>query len=410
MRQKNNSIFLDRIFFLTGNNIDLKSYNPIVNIPEKYYLLFKNRQKYFSSTLHEVANFVDIILSRKEEYGNINLDKWDRFNRNKSFLVLNRLDQSPIIDELIFDVIKQLKLKIRNIWPKGKMAAVCLTHDVDSFDGTSYLWLRKLSWLSKSCSSLLRLKMGESKNWLKKIERWHKVKKDPIFAFDRWMELEAKYDFRSTFFFMSLKKTLSKEGRRYSYKDPRVARVMKELNKGDWEVGLHAAAYDHLGLNYLKEQKHNLEDKLDEEILGCRQHYIRVRFPKTWILYEKAGFKYSSNMGWTSNFNGFRAGTCFPYLPIKENDKIKLWEIPFQLMDSSVIENPDAYIKLFLDYLDKVKKVNGCLVIDFHQEHFDEEEAPGVNVTYKEILNILSNDEEVLVAKLKDIYKYLNSL
>ena len=99
-----------------------------------------------SIDLNEVASFVHNILSRKKEYGDTHLDKYGRFDHDKSFLVQNGLDQSPIIDELILDVIDQLGLKIRNIWPEGKKAAVCLTHDVDAIDGFSYFWLRKMNW------------------------------------------------------------------------------------------------------------------------------------------------------------------------------------------------------------------------------------------------------------------------
>ncbi len=85
----------------------------------------------------------------------------------------------------------------------------------------------------------------------------------------------------------------------------------------------------------LKEQKQRLEDVIKKEMLGCRHHYLRVRFPESWKLYAQTGFKYSSNMGWGSGCQGFRAGTCLPYYPLKE---YSLLEIPFQLMDTNPID------------------------------------------------------------------------
>lgn len=406
------SIFLDRIYLLTGIKLNLDCNDKLITIPKKYCFLFQSREKEERIPLKEVITVVDNVLSRREEYGDVRLDKWGRFNHNYSFLVKNKSDQSPIIDELILDVIYQLGLENRIIWPENKKAAVCLTHDVDSFDGTSYLWLRKAFWLATSLKNFFKCRFDESKNWLQKINRWNNITKDPIFAFDRWMELEDDYGFRSTFYFMALKHTLSKEGRLYSYKDPKFRKVLKELSDGDWEIGLHGAYYSHLKWEYLKEQKRHLEEILNDEVLGCRHHFLRVRYPKSWLIYEKAGFKYCSNVGWDSGENGFRAGTCFPYQPIcgENNEKIELWEIPFQLMDSNKIENPDAYINLFLNYLEKVKKVGGCLVLNFHQEHFDENEAPGVNVTYKKILNILSEDNQIFVTTMNDLYHYMSNL
>ncbi len=53
-----------------------------------------------NKSLNEVARLVHKILSREEEYGDTNLDKWGRFDHDKSFLVQNELDESPVIDEL----------------------------------------------------------------------------------------------------------------------------------------------------------------------------------------------------------------------------------------------------------------------------------------------------------------------
>ena len=416
MKPKNirndNSIFLDRIYLLTGIKLNLDYKDKLITIPEKYYSLFPTKKKNEIVLLKEISTVVDNILSRKEEYGDVQLNNWRRFNHNENFLVQNKFDQSPIIDELILDVINQLGLKCRNIWPENKKAVVCLTHDVDSFDGTSYLWLRKAFWLAMSLKCLFKRRFSESKGWLKKVKRWSNITKDPIFAFDNWMELEDGFGFRSTFYFMALEHTLSKEGRLYSFKNPNVRKVLKELNNGGWEIGLHGAYYKHLNLNYLKEQKRRLEDALNDEVFGCRHHFLRVRYPESWLLYEKTGFKYSSNVGWDAGENGFRAGTCLPYQPSygKNNEKIELWEIPFQLMDSKKIENPDAYLNLFLDYLEKVKKVGGCLVIDFHQEHFDEDEAPGVIITYKKILHILSEDNQVFVTTMNNLYQHMFNL
>ena len=88
----------------------------------------------------------------------------------------------------------------------------------------------------------------------------------------------------------------------------------------------------------------------------------------------------------------------------------ELIEIPFQLMDSSSIKEPENYHELFLDYLKKIKNVGGCLVIDFHQEYFDEMESPGNNSAYKMIIETLSKDQELWVAPLKDVYTHFHSL
>jgi peptidoglycan/xylan/chitin deacetylase (PgdA/CDA1 family) len=398
----------NQIQLLTGkkNYEEAHAHTFFIQTKNKYYRLFLDKCRGNNITLNDIADCVHNSLLRKEEHGDSNLDKWGRFDHDQSNLVRNGFDQSPIIDELILDVIKQLGLNVSNFWPQGKRAAVCLTHDVDSFDGRSYLILRKFWWLFNALVSGGKGQINTSQKYFAKIKRWGPRSYDPIYAFDNWMRLEDKYGFRSTFFFMAIRRALSIEGRRYSYKNPKVREVIQRLEKNGWEIGLHAGSHNPLDLSYLQKQKRCLEDILEKEIVGCRQHYLRVKYPESWILYIKAGFKYASNMGWSSGHNGFRAGTCHPYKPI---DLKNFYEMPFQLMDSPTIEKPQEYHKLFLRYLTKIKSVKGCLVINFHQEHFDEIESPGTNHTYRMILETLANDKELWISTLNEVCTHICS-
>ncbi len=400
------NLFYQGVQFLTGKKLDLDITDQIINIPPCFGPLFGGKEEKLSVSIKEAATTIHDILYRKEEHLHSNHDKWDRFDHDQSALVISGLDHSPIVDELVFCIIKQLKLTVRNIWPKGKRAAVCLTHDVDQFDGRSYLILRKMWWFYRAILSLTLRRKEICKEYLAKIRRWTDSEYDPVYAFNKWMALEDKYGFRSTFFFFGLKHALSREGRLYSFRNRRVRETIRRLDKNGWEIGLHAGYHRNLELESLSGQKKNLEDALNKKILGCRHHFLRVRFPKSWQLYEDAGFAYSSNMAWGGEYQGFRAGTSIPYKPIAGRALI---EIPFQLMDMACIENPVEYHQLFLNYLKKVKKVNGCLVIDFHQQYFDEVESPGTNRAYRMILESLAEDKEIWVTPLIDVHSHFCS-
>lgn len=404
----NRNLFVNRVHLLTGKRIDLDEL-PIC-IPSKYFPLFCNKRKENNISLNDVANLVNNTLSRKEEYGNTTLDKWGRFDHDKSFLVQNELDQSPIIDELILDVLKQLGLKARNIWPDGKKAAVCLTHDVDAIDGFSYLWLRRINWYWRWFRAKIEGNQQETKKCIVTLKQWERYKRtnfDPMDSFDQIQELENSYGFRSTFFFMSLHHGLSREGRRYSARNSKVAQATKKLLEGGWEIGLHAAYHNHLSPSSLKEQKRRLEDVIRKEISGCRHHYLRVRFPDSWEIYAQAGFKYSSNMGWGSGLQGFRAGTCLPYQPVREHS---LLEIPFQLMDTNPIADIESYMNIFNQYLKLIKSVGGFLVLDFHQEHFREEAAPGVGKVYRNMLDTIAKDQDMAVLTMNEVYNTMKQV
>ena len=404
------NLLYNRIHIFTGNKLNIDPVDTRISISEKYYPLFGNKLRENNISLNDAANLVHSILSRREECGDANLDKWGRFDHDKSFLVQNELDQSPIIDELILDVLKQLGLKAGNIWPDGKKAAVCLTHDVDAIDGFSYLWLRKINWYWRWLRARIKGNQHKANKWIATLKQWERYKRtnfDPMDAFDQIQELEDSHGFRSTFFFMSLRHGLSREGRRYGVKNPRVAEVAKKLLEGGWKIGLHADYHNHLSLSSLKEQKRRLEDVIQKQISGCRHHYLRVRFPDSWEIYAQAGFKYSSNMGWGSGFQGFRAGTCLPYQPVREHS---LLEIPFQLMDTNPIADIESYMSIFNQYLKSTKEVRGCLVINFHQEHFLEEAAPGVGKVYGNILDTVAKDQDVAVLTMNGVCKIMKQV
>ena len=104
------NLFYQRVYLLTGEKINREVAGRTVVIPPYYGPLFRREQQGEQNiSLSEVARFVHKIFSREEEYGETNLDKRGRFDHGKSFLVQNGLDQFPIVDELIMEVIRTIK-------------------------------------------------------------------------------------------------------------------------------------------------------------------------------------------------------------------------------------------------------------------------------------------------------------
>jgi hypothetical protein len=112
-------------------------------------------------------------------------------------------------------------------------------------------------------------------------------------------------------------------------------------------------------------------------------------------------------MGWGSCFQGFRAGTCLPYQPLGE---YTLLEIPFQLMDTNPIADTENYMNMFNQYLKSTKAAGGCLVIDVHQEHFQEEVSPSVGRVYRNILDTIARDQDVAVLTMNEVCKIMKQV
>jgi hypothetical protein len=223
----------------------------------------------------------------------------------------------------------------RKSWPNGAPMGIAVTHDVDLFDGLSYFGLRAAGWAASGAQALLRGQVDRFQNTLNRAvqwTRWWAANTDPVNDISAWQALEAEHGIRSTFFFLSLAKALSKEGRLYRADDPRVIRVLKSLHSGGWEVGLHAARYESDTTLGLERQRVRLENALGASVNAIRYHYLTANFPTAWRHMADAGFTVSSNVGFHPPYQGFRTGTAWPYRPLAHQGH-DLFEMPMALMD-----------------------------------------------------------------------------
>jgi len=76
-------------------------------------------------------------------------------------------------------------------------------------------------------------------------------------------------------------------------------------------------------------------------------------------------------------------------------------------MDMNSIADMESYMNRFNQYLELTKSVGGCLVVDFHQEHFQEEAAPGVGKVYRDILDTIAKDQDVVVMTTSNVWKIM---
>jgi len=311
---------------------------------------------------------------------------------------------SPAIDEILGQTLGEPS----SPWPDNCHAAVCLTHDVDRGPGLLNCLARDafygLKWVGA--------KVRNNRQKLTPISRYFSLRKSRIDPYDnlvRWMELENDLGVRSTFYFMALSAHhLLQEGNRYVVSNPAIRHAIQQMHKNNWEVGLHARYHAPFSKRELIDQKHRLEDILESAVMGVRNHYLRVRFPETWLLEAECNFDYGSNMGWADTLGGFRSGTCWPYQPVSGS---KLWEIPFQMMDSfDLSKDAEAFLERFKRYLSQVKEHRGVFVLDFHSNYFFDEVAPKVNYVYRAIIAHLRSDPELWITTPRSVIRCLSAL
>ncbi|MFC7231059.1 polysaccharide deacetylase family protein [Saliphagus sp. GCM10025308] len=181
--------------------------------------------------------------------------------------------------------------------------AVCLTHDVD----------RPYKTYQAPYYALVNRDPSQLRSLLSRGR--------PYWQFEEIMALEDDLGVRSTFFFLNEQNLFRDKSPRewlrpanwkhfvgrYEITDPAIADVIRELDAGGWEVGLHGSYESPDDPVRLREEKSQLERILGHEITGGRQHYLRLTRPDTWEIHRELGLRYDASLGSTDEV-GFRHG------------------------------------------------------------------------------------------------------
>ena len=261
------------------------------------------------------------LFTRREEYNSPALDMHRRF---PYYLSKHKDVLEPSVSEFL--IHKGLKVE----YPGGKRFAICLTHDIDVVYFSKFQcpyeaarWLRR-GQVRKSMAIALH-------RFSKRI--------NPLWNFEQIMNLERKYDAKSSFYFLALKKGEQE----FNFRVENLKDDMRGIIQAGWEVGLHGGHQAYESLDVIRKEKERLEKVTGKEITGYRNHYLKFKVPTTWELLRQAGLKYDATFGY-ADCVGFRNGMCHPFEPfnLNTNEYIDILEIPLTIMDCTL----DGYMRL----------------------------------------------------------------
>jgi peptidoglycan/xylan/chitin deacetylase (PgdA/CDA1 family) len=290
------------------------------------------------------------------------------------------------------NIISYLPIMEKIEWPEGKQFAVFLSHDVDRVRKTyqfftHFIIERRLYHLS----SLF-------------------LKPNPYWCFEKIMDIERKYDVRSTFFFLKETKKLEIFHRstyihslgRYDFKEPAVSQMIKTLDEDGWEIGLHGSYDSYKNKDLLLKEKKELETVLGKPVIGIRQHFLNLEIPKTWEFQKSIGFRYDATFGYKDKI-GYRDERCLPFQPFNDHFLI----IPLIVMDGTAFSRYkddtsrwDA-IKELINY---AEKNSGLISFLWHQRVFNEKEFPDWSTLYERIIKECK-ERSAWFATGKEIYE-----
>jgi peptidoglycan/xylan/chitin deacetylase (PgdA/CDA1 family) len=221
-------------------------------------------------------------------------------------------------------------------------------------------------------------------------ELFEKTKPENLYRnIPEYMEIEEKFDVRSTFFF----RTFYENGNVLDYEDD-----IKQLQKSDWEIGLHMNPSSINDLDKIRLEKEKLESISGKQIIGNRVHYLNYNSELPEKL-EKLGFSYDSSLRHSKDI-----------IDEKEMGYSRIngiIEFPVTLMDAYLFTymkiQEDGIIPEFQKTLDLGRSLseNNVISVIWHDNVL---KMKGGRM-YKQILEFLTSQDDVEIKRGIDLVK-----
>ena len=254
--------------------------------------------------------------------------------------------------------------------------ALCLTHDVDR----PYKGVRSLYYATQERPRYHLGTVFSSSN--------------PYWQFEEIMDLEADLGVRSAFYFLNEQHLLADRPPsewlspsnwvqhlgRYDVTADELVDVVRELDAGGWEVGLHGSYHSATDRERLREEKATLEELLERPVTGGRQHHLRLTVPETWRHHRAIGLEYDASLG-SSTECGFHEG----YHPLRPFDD-EFVVFPLTIMDQALPDpgaNFDAARRTCERLLLEAANHDAVMTVLWHPRFFNEREYPGYRGLYR---------------------------
>ena len=273
-------------------------------------------------------------------------------------------------------------IKIRQpLWPNNSRFGVCLTHDVDRVKKTYQYFTH----------SIKKRNLSQIFSFLKSID-------EPYWQFENIRSIEEGYGVRSTFFFLNetIKFNPLNPGNwpfslgRYDINSPKIKKVIRDLDKNGWEIGIHGSVRSYNDIKLLGQEKKVLEQILGHKISGGRQHWLNLKIPESWKIHQELGLKYDSTFGKKYGV-GFRDKIFHPFSPFNNDFLV----FPLAIMDSFLFSKCKSFEDAIIEcdkVIEKARSENGLLTILWHQSTFNEEEFENYSKVYKYIIEKCLSD------------------
>lgn len=314
------------------------------------------------------------IVSRYEEYLETEFDKYGRYTSVKSILSKNNLLKKPVVNIWASLLADEITFRYPDFhFPKRKFSFIS-TIDIDN--AWAYLNKGLLRTSGALAKSVLKGRFSELKSRLKVLAG---LEKDPYDTYEYLNTVFRGNENKVKFFFLlgdygPFDKNIPHENHNFQ-------KLIQNISN-KYDIGIHPsfAGFVHGCHGKVIKEAGRLKKITGKEILKSRQHYLNLKFPKTYQNLIKAGITEDYTMGFADN-TGFRAGICTPFYfyDLQTETITNLLVVPFQVMDGTLLHylslSPEKAFEEVVMLMTEVKKTGGTFVSIWHNEtvnDFDE--------------------------------------
>ncbi len=300
------------------------------------------------------------------------------------------------------------------LWPSGRVAAIGLSHDVDSPDRYALLGSALRPWRLRRHPRTYARAVAE----LARARLQDPTPRD-FWLFDEVARSEQDLGFRSTFFFATVPfhhRRGAPQDVAYDIRGGAYRRITRSLVASGFEVGLHASYRAHEAWTHMAEERALLGEVAGDDVIGVRHHYWHLGpdVARTLRFHERAGFDYDSSLAFNDHV-GFRRGVALPFHPFDPTLQrpVRTLQLPTFCMDGNLFygsTDVDASVAAVDALVGRIVESGGMGAIDWHiQTSFPgNREFRAWGVAYQAILRLLADRTDVWVTDLRSIARWLS--
>ena len=330
------------------------------------------------------------LISRYEEYLELEHDEYGRFRASSSVAYRNGFLDLPVVDLWTKEFAKALLRKFQTLVFKRNKYEALITIDVDE----PFAYLGK--GVFASLGGFINDIADSQKHVSDRYDCVAKGKKDPYDVFDYIIETIEKSNTDVRFFISTADR--SEFDKNPSWMNEEYRKLINSI-ADKLKIGLHPSFRASDNESLLKTEVDRLRSILQKDVRLSRFHYLRILMPDSYRNLINAGITEDYSMGYPEE-PGFRAGLARPFFfyNIVEEKQSNLRIIPFQIMDVTLSDykklEPDSSRGLILKAINETKRVGGVFVSIWHNTSLlDNQECRG----WREVFEFMLKNQKPLV-------------